>query len=138
LWERGYPFMRTFVPKLSNLAQYQIESYAPCKLNLWIKSNYNTGWDYKVNRLLFFLYQSMKALNPSKFKWNGGSCPNGLPSYLQYVPQVPNSTSISPFFNKKIERFFKLFFWGIYKQEFTRILIYIYILSQFILIAKFG
>jgi hypothetical protein len=66
----------------------------------------------KNQNVVLMSYQSMKALNPSKFKWNGGSCPNGLPSNSQYVPQGPNSTLVSSFFNKKIEKFLKYFFLG--------------------------
>jgi hypothetical protein len=32
----------------------------PMQLNLWVKSNYNMGWDHKVNTLLLFLHQSKK------------------------------------------------------------------------------
>jgi hypothetical protein len=57
--------------------------------------------------------------------------PTGLPSNSQYVPQVPNSTSISPFFDREIESFFRFFFGGEFisnnLQGYLYIYIYIYI-----------
>jgi len=89
------------------------------------------------SKYTFVVLTSIQKKTPSTFKnlnemvvpvpMCSHQVPNGLPSNSQYVPQVPNSTSIWPFFNKEIESFFRFFFFGgVYTQEFTRILIYIY------------
>ncbi len=87
----------------------------PMQLNLWVKPNYNMGWDYKVNTLLLFLYINLKKRSIFKnlnemvvpVPMCSHQVPNGFPSNSQYVPQVHH------FSTKKLRAFSDLFFGGI-------------------------